>query len=82
MTVSLDSAGRLSGIDTRGCRLEGQVAAPARSSTVFVATLEVSACGAGDGQYAGNVAPLAGVDGGLLLSASNRQAAIGWRLGR
>jgi hypothetical protein len=82
LTIGIDAAGRMSGIDTRGCRLTGQVAAPARTASVFAVTLEVSACGTGDGQYAGNAAPLPGVDGGLLLSASNRNAAIGWRLGR
>jgi hypothetical protein len=72
----------MAGIDTRGCRLDGQVAAPARTASVFMVALEVSGCGAVDGQYAGNAAPLPGVDGGLLLSASNRASAIGWRLGR
>ena len=82
LTVGIDAAGRIAGIDTRGCRLTGQVATPGRTAKVFTLTLDVSACGAGDGRYAGHAALLSGTDGGLLLSASNAKAAIGWRLGR
>ncbi len=82
LTLSIDRAGRMTGIDTRGCQLAGVIASPARMATVFTVMLDVSACGAGDGRYAGNAALLAGTDGGLLLSASNPKAAIGWRLDR
>ena len=82
LTVSIDGAGRLAGIDSRGCQLAGAIRAPARMATVFDVTLDVSACGAADGRYAGNTALLSGTDGGLLLSASNAKSAIGWRLDR
>ena len=85
LTVSIDPAGRMTAIDTRGCRIDGQARARTPASRVVEVTLEVSACGASDGHYAGDAALFAGADGepgGLLLSASNREAAIGWRLSR
>lgn len=85
LTVSIDRAGRMTGIDTRGCRLDGQARAQNPKSAVFDVTLEVSACATSDGRYSGDAALLAdwsGEPGGLLLSASNASAAIGWRLDR
>jgi hypothetical protein len=85
LTVSIDGAGRITGIDTRGCRFEGQVRARSPASQIGEVRLEVSACGASDGLFIGDAALFADADGepaGLLLSASNAKAAIGWRLGR
>ena len=82
LTLSIDGAGRMTGVDSRGCQLGGVIASPTKVATVFVVAVEVSACGAIDGQYAGSAALLSGTEGGLLLSASNPQAAIGWRLDR
>jgi len=83
LTVSIDAAGRMTGIDTRGCRFDGQTRARTAASQVVDVALEVSACGASDGHYAGDAALFSEADGepvGLLLSASNPKAAIGWRL--
>ncbi|MGH8130881.1 MAG: hypothetical protein ACRES3_08520 [Steroidobacteraceae bacterium] len=85
LTVSIDAAGGMTGIDTRGCRFDGQTRARTRASQVVDIALEVSTCGASDGHYAGNVALFSEADGEpakLLLSASNPKAAIGWRLNR
>jgi hypothetical protein len=85
LTVSIDAGGRLTGIDTNGCRLGGRARARHVARNAFDVTLEVAACGESDGRYAGDAALL--FDGGdraagLFLSASNEEAAIGWRLGR
>jgi hypothetical protein len=85
LTVSIDAAGRMTGIDTRGCRFDGQTRARTPASQVLEVALEVSACGATDGHYTGDAALFSEADGesvGLLLSASNPNAAIGWRLSR
>jgi hypothetical protein len=85
LTISIDAAGRMTGIDTRGCRFDGETRARTPASRVVEVALEVSACGASDGRYAGDAALFPEADGetgGLLLSASNREAAIGWRLSR
>ena len=83
LTVSIDATGRVNGIDTRGCRFDGQARKRTIGSPVAAVALEVSACGASDGRYAGGAALLSEGDGEpveLLLSASNTEAAIGWRL--
>jgi len=85
LTVSIDAAGRMTAIDTRGCRIDGQARARTPASRVVEVVLEVSACGASNGHYAGDAAVFPEADGepvGLLLSVSNCEAAIGWRLGR
>jgi hypothetical protein len=85
LTVSIDGAGRITGIDTRGCRLDGQTRARPSSPHVAKVALEVSGCGASDGHFAGDVALFSEADGepaGLLLFASNSKSAIGWRLRR
>lgn len=85
LTVSIDAAGRMSGIDTRGCRFDGRTRARASAAKVVNVELEVSACGESDGNYSGDAALLpATADGpaGLLLSVSNANSAVGWRLSR
>lgn len=83
LTVSIDADGRITGIDTRGCRFDGQTRARKPASQVVEVALEVSACGASDGRFAGDAALVSEADGesaGLLLLASNPKSAIGWRL--
>jgi hypothetical protein len=83
LTVSIDATGRMTAIDTRGCRFDGKTRARTPASQVLEVALKVSACGASDGHYAGDAALFPEADGepgGLLLSASNPEAAIGWRL--
>ena len=85
LTVSIDAAGRMSGIDTRSCRFDGRTRARTPAAKVVNVELEVSACGESDGDYSGDAALLpATADGpaGLLLSVSNANSAIGWRLNR
>ena len=84
LTVTIDAAGALTGADTRGCSLDGTVKAIAGSNLVEVQHT-VTGCGARDGRYAGLAALLpaeAGRPASLLLSTSNAEAAIGWRLDR
>ena len=85
LTVSIDATGRMSGIDTRGCRFDGQTRVRKPVSQVVEVELEVSACGVGDGRYQGAAALFSGTEGGparLLLSVSNDKSAIGWQLSR
>ncbi len=56
LTVSIDAAGQMTAIDTRGCRIDGQTRARTPASRVVEVALEVSACGASDGHYAGDAA--------------------------
>jgi hypothetical protein len=84
-TLSIESTGRLTGIDTNGCRLQGRASARHPSFNAFDVALDVSACGESDGRYAGDAALLFGGSDratGLFLSASNPNSAIGWRLDR
>jgi hypothetical protein len=84
-TLSIESTGRLTGIDTNGCRLQGRASAQHPSLNAFDVALEVAACGESDGRYAGDAALLfdgSGRPAGLFLSASNPNSAIGWRLDR
>ena len=85
LTLTIDSAGQIVGSDTNGCQLDGRIST--RRSTVSARdiALDVSRCGARDGRYVGRAGLLADSSGEpaeLLLSASNADAAIGWRLGR
>lgn len=85
LTVSIDAAGRMTGIDTRGCRFDGQARAATPASQVVAVEVVVSACGASDGHYAGDAALFSNTEDEptrLLLSVSNAKSAIGWRLSR
>jgi hypothetical protein len=83
LTISIDARGRLNGADTNGCSLSGQ-AVKSRTANVFDVRLDVTSCGARDGRYLGKGALLP-AEGDrpaeLILSTSNADAAIGWRLG-
>ena len=84
LTLAIDAKGGLVGADTNGCSLHGQVAG-SRMANVFELQLTVASCGASDGRYAGEAALLPATGdrpAGLLLSTSNADAAIGWRLDR
>lgn len=85
LTITIDGAGEIIGSDTRGCRVNGRVAIRGPAAGGAGAVLDVSGCGGSDGRYAGHmalVADAAGNDMDLLVSASNAEAAIGWRLDR
>jgi len=85
LTVSIDAAGRMTGIDTRGCRFDGQARAATPASQVVAVEVVVSACGDSDGHYAGDAAVFSNTEdepARLLLSVSNAKSAIGWRLSR
>ena len=85
LTVSIDATGRMTGIDTRGCRFDGQTRARKPVSQVVEVDLEVGACGVSDGHYQGAAALFSETEGGparLLLSVSNAKSAIGWQLNR
>lgn len=85
LTVSIDADGRLTGIDTRGCRFDGRTSARKPVSQVVDVVLDVSACGVSDGRYQGAAALFAETEdkpARLLLSASNDKSAIGWQLSR
>jgi hypothetical protein len=84
LTLAIDAMGRLAGADTNGCSLRGQVV-ESRTESVSKVRLEVTSCGTRDGRYLGDAALLP-AEGDrpaeLLLSTSNPDAAIGWRLAR
>lgn len=85
LTLSVDAEGNMHGADSRGCGFSGRATARAPDSPVHGVALTVSGCGDWNGGYAGELALLpnvGGESGGLLLSASNSEAAIGWRLNR
>lgn len=84
LTLTVDAAGEVFGSDTRGCRVSGRVAADGVAAGSAGAILDVSGCG-NEGRYAGHMALVADAAGNgtdLLVSASNAEAAIGWRLDR
>jgi hypothetical protein len=83
LAISIDAMGRLSGADTNGCSLRGQ-AVKSRTANLFDVRLDITSCGARDGRYLGEAAllPASGDRAAeLMLSTSNADAAIGWRLG-
>jgi hypothetical protein len=85
LTLTVDAAGEVIGSDTLGCRVNGQVAVRHAAAGGADAVLDVSGCGQSDGRYTGHMALVAGSAGDgthLLVSASNAEAAIGWRLDR
>jgi hypothetical protein len=78
LTINVDASGLVTGIDTNGCSLNGQV-------KDYDLALDVSACGESNGRYDGKAALIPGSTERapeLFLSASNADAAIGWRLSR
>jgi len=84
LSLTIDAKGSLIGADTNGCALHGQ-AVRSRTANLFDVRLDVSSCGVRDGRYAGEAALLP-VKGDrpaeLMVSTSNADAAIGWRLAR
>ena len=85
LTITIDAAGMISGVDTDGCNLLGRASAGGIGANNFKVALDVSDCGAHGGRYDG-VAALTYYGSsrptGLFLSAANDDAAIGWRLSR
>jgi hypothetical protein len=78
LTITVDTSGLVTGTDTNGCSLHGQI-------DDFDLALNVSACDDSSGRYYGKAALIPGGAGRateLFLSASNADAAIGWRLSR
>lgn len=85
LTIAIDAAGQVTGNDTNGCNLDGQVSTSHPTVDHFDAVLDVRGCGNSNGRYNGNAALIFDGTGSateLFLSASNASAAIGWRLGR
>ena len=85
LTITVDSAGQVTGNDTNGCRLEGEVTASRPTADYVDVVLDVSSCASNDGRYGGNAALIldnTGRAAELFLSASNASSAIGWRLSR
>ena len=84
LTLTVDAQGRVSGTDTRGCSLQGQ-ASRSKAANVFRIDHDVTGCGVRNGRYSGEASLLvneAGQPAGLLMSTSNGDSAIGWRLAR
>ena len=78
LTITVDASGLVTGTDTNGCSLHGQV-------NDYDLALDVSDCGDSSGRYDGKTALIpGGADRAteLFLSASNADTAIGWRLSR
>jgi len=85
LTLTIDRSGEINGTDSRGCTVRGMAVAPRSSEASFGFGLEVSSCGASNGRFLGRAALIdaaAGRPAALFLSASNENAAIGWRLAR
>ena len=84
LTLTVDARGAISGTDTRGCNLQGQVS-KSEAANLFHVDHQVTGCGIRDGRYAGEVSLLVSKTGqpeGLLMATSNADSAIGWRLAR
>ncbi len=78
LTITVDTFGLVTGTDTNGCTLHGQI-------KDYDLALDVSACGDSNGRYDGKVALIPGsaeLATELFLSASKADAAVGWRLSR
>ena len=85
LTITIDAASNISGIDTNGCSLQGQVLTSHPGLNNYNVVLDVTNCGNRGGRYHGNAALIFDGSGRateLYLSASNASAAIGWRLSR
>jgi len=84
LTLTVDAQGAIAGTDTRGCGLQGRVSR-SRAANLFRIDHAVTGCGVRDGRYSGEASVLfneAGQPAGLLMSTSNADSAIGWRLVR
>ena len=86
LTLTIDAQGAISGADTRGCSLQGQVS-QLEVANLFQVDHSVSGCGSRDGRYTGEASLLfskTGQPDGLLMSTStsNADSAIGWQLTR
>ena len=84
LTLTVDARGAISGADTRGCSLQGQVS-QRDAADLFHVVHAVTGCGVRDGRYIGEAALLFDETGRptrLLMSTSNAESAIGWRLAR
>jgi hypothetical protein len=84
LTLTVDAQGAMSGADTRGCSLQGQVLQRG-AANLFRVDHAVTGCGVRDGHYLGEASLLVdetGQPAGLLMSTSNAESAIGWRLAR
>ena len=85
LTVVLDAAGQVSGIDTNGCSLQGELSSRHPRFNYYDLVLDVTNCADRNGRYDGNatwIGDAAGRTTELFLSTSNAEAAIGWRLSR
>jgi hypothetical protein len=84
-TLTVDRTGEVNGSDSRGCVVRGVAALPPSGIAAYRLSLELSSCGRSDGRFAGSAALVNGTSarpGGLFLSASNENFAMGWRLTR
>jgi hypothetical protein len=85
LTITVDATRQITGIDTNGCSLHGQVSTSDPTVDYYDVQLDVTACGNSNGRYGGNAALIFDGTGRateLFLSASNANAAIGWLLSR
>jgi len=85
LTIAIDAIGQVTGNDTNGCNLDGQVSTSHPTVNYYDVVLDVRTCGNSNGRYKGNAALIFDGTGSateLFLSASNFSAAIGWRLSR
>jgi len=85
LTITIDAAGNVVGIDTNGCSLQGRVSTSHPEVNYYDVAVDVTRCGDRSGRYDGNAALIFDSTGRateLFLSTSNATAAIGWRLSR
>jgi len=85
LAIAIDATGQVTGNDTNGCNLAGNVSTSHPAVDYYDVVLDVSTCGNSNGRYNGNAALIFDSTGratALFLSASNANAAIGWSLSR
>lgn len=85
LTIAIDATGQVTGNDTNGCNLDGQVSTSHPTVNYYDVVLDVRTCDNSNGRYKGSAALIFDGTGSateLFLSASNSSAAIGWRLSR
>lgn len=85
LTITIDAAGNVAGIDTNGCSVQGRVTTSHPKVNYYDLMVDVTNCGDRSGRYDGNAALIFDDTGRateLFLSTSNATAAIGWRLSR
>ena len=85
LAIAIDATGQVTGNDTNGCNLAGNVSTSHPAVDYYDVVLDVSTCGNSNGRYNGNAALIFDSTGratALFLSASNANAAIGWLLSR